>query len=202
MRKIKTVLLSTFLTTAMMMLLSISAYAAQASVSIEPNAADVPQDLVQELAAEYPDTHITITGYKEADPAITPRVWWFNLTEKKTTQSNVLAKDSFVISVARGAAKTLSKTWKGSLSPSCSYQNAQSSLSLNAAITRKYTKTETFNGPSSSSSYNTREFRVKFYEDRGTFKGQYVSDAGDSQNKSGTWKSPTKFLEYSVDRNV
>ncbi|MDR2021924.1 MAG: hypothetical protein LBQ71_01430 [Hungatella sp.] len=202
MKKFKTAFLSTFLTTALMMLFSISAYAAQASVSIEPNAVNVPQDLVQELAAEYPDAHITITGYKEADPAITPRIWWFDLTEKKTTQSDVEAKDSFVISVARGGTKTLSKTWTGSLSPTCSYKNAQNSLSLNATITRTYSKTEKFEGPSNSSSYNSREFRVKFYEDRGTFKGQYVSDAGDSQQKSGTWKSPTKFLEYSVDRNV
>ncbi len=202
MKKIKTALLSTFLSTALMMLFSISAYAEQASVSVEPNAVNVPQELVQELVAEYPDTHITITGYKEAVLAPTPNLWWFDLTEKNTTQQDVMAKDSFVISVARGATKTLSKTWTGSLSPSCSYKNAQSSLSLNGTITRTYSKSETFDGPSEGSSYNTREFRVKFYEDRGTFKGQYVSDAGDSQKKSGTWKSPTRFLEYSVDHRV
>lgn len=202
MKKFKTGLFSTFFTTLLMMLFSISTYAAPASVSIEPNAVNVPQNLVQELAAEYPDAHITITGYKEAAPAISPRLWWFVLTEKKTTQYDALAKDSFVISVARGATKTLSKTWTGSLSPSCSYKNAEASLSLNATITRTYSKSETFNGPSEDSSYNSREFRVKFYEDRGTFKGEYVSDVGDSQPKSGTWKSPTKFLEYSVDLNV
>ncbi len=196
----KRFLSSTLFSTVFIILFSITAYAAPATVTVNPGVPHIPQEKIEALAKDYPDTHITIINYQKSVPNITPNIWWFDLTEKKTTQTDVLAKNKFVISVARGATKTLSKTWSGSISPSCSFKAAFSTLELGATITRSYSKSETFSGPPEGSPYNTREYRVKFYEDRGTFKGYYVSDAGNQQKKSGTWKSPSYYFEYSVDR--
>ena len=52
------------------------------------------------------------------------------ITQKNTTQSNYVDKDSFVISVAKGSKVTLSETWTQSLAASVTHKEAKDALKL------------------------------------------------------------------------
>ena len=75
-------------------------------------------------------------------------------------------------------------------------------LSLNQTLTREFSTSETFVGPPEESSSNSREYRVKMFQDEGTYYGQGASDMGSIEYESGTWTNPTYYLEYTVDYSV
>lgn len=68
---------------------------------------DVPMFIMEDLKKQYPNEHIIINEFGTAQPSIQPRIVWFELIEKKTTATNVLAKQEFIMSVAKGATKQL-----------------------------------------------------------------------------------------------
>lgn len=195
----------------MSMGVSVNAFAVEQNrnkITILPQAADIPQDIVKDIAKSYPNSTITISNWVESDAPfdnqITPRIALPGKITKTTTATKVLKYDYFVISVARGSTKKLTTTWKKSLSPSCSISALKSSLSLAGTIERSYTKEVTFAGPPEGSKYNSREYRVKFYENRGTFtETQRIDDVGHKlPDRSGSWTSPHSYAEFSIDKKV
>lgn len=174
-----------------------------ANVFIGPEAKDVPQEVIDDLVAENgEDSVITIWKYEEATPEPMPRATMFFLESKTVTESKALEGDYFIISVAKGSKKTLSKKFSKTLSASCSESVAKASLSLGSSITAEYSTTYEFSGPPENSTSNSREFRVKFYEDRGTFTGILDFELMHSERVSGTWTSPHSYTEYSIDKKV
>lgn len=172
-------------------------------VIIEAGAYNMPKEDIDEIVRENPNTRIIISNYVEAEPMIQPRlVMGVEITEKKITKSSYVDKDSFVISVAKGSKITLSETWSESLSASVTHAQAKKSLKLNGTITKTYTKTQSFSGPPESSAYNSREYRVKFYAEMGTYKGYYITDMGRGSSVSGSFKNPLRYAEYSIDKKV
>ena len=134
----------------------------------------------------------------DAAPAIQPRlVMGVQITEKKITKSSYVIKDAFVISVAKGSKVTLSQTWSESVSASVTHAEARTALKLNGTITKTYTKTQSFTGPPESSSYNSREYRVKFYVEDGTYNFHMtVIQLGDSSKayvNGGTYLDPVEY---------
>lgn len=123
--------------------------------------------------------------------------------------ADALNKDEFKFSVARGEEVTLSRTYTGSLTGSLSGSPFdKGAIGANITITAQYTKGTKYTGPSESSSFNTREFRMKFYEERGTWKQikQAISTINQeviaTDTKEGTYKKPTRFLSYSIDKKI
>lgn len=172
-------------------------------VIIESNAYNMPEEDISEIVRENPNTRIIISNYVEAEPMIQPRlVMGVEITQKNTTQSNYVDKDSFVISVAKGSKVTLSETWTQSLAASVTHKEAKNALKLNGTITKTYTKTKSFSGPPENSAYNSREYRVKFYADKGTYKGYYITDMGRGPSISGSFKNPLRYAEYSIDKKI
>ena len=109
-------------------------------VIIESNAYNMPEEDISEIVRENPNTRIIISNYVEAEPTIQPRlVMGVEITQKNTTQSNYVDKDSFVISVAKGSKVTLSETWTQSLAASVTHKEAKNALKLNGTITKTYT---------------------------------------------------------------
>lgn len=53
-----------------------------------------------------------------------------------------------------------------------------------------------------NSAYNSREYRVKFYADKGTYKGYYITDMGRGPSISGSFKNPLRYAEYSIDKKI
>lgn len=173
------------------------------NVVIEDSATGIPQEIIDEIARENPNTTITFTNYVEAEPAITPRiVFGITITSKTTTASNYIDKDVFVISVAKGSTKTLTESWTASLAAEATHSDAKEGLKLNGTITKSYSKTEVFSGPLESSQYNSREFRVRFYADKGTYVGYYETDMGRGPEVSGSFKNPLRYAEYTIDRVI
>lgn len=172
-------------------------------VVLEKDALGTPQEVIDEIVKENPNTLITISNYVDSKPAPTPRlVMGIYITSKKTTATNVVDKDLFVISVAKGSEKSLSTEWKESVSASASHSGAKSALGLNGTLTKKYSKTEKFKGPPENSKYNSREYRVKFYVNKGTYSGYYETDMGRGPKVSGTFVDPVRYAEYSIDKTV
>lgn len=190
------------------LVLSVPAFAADSepflpsNVIVEDGARDVPLSVITDLSEAYPDAFVTITDWSSGDELPQPRISWYEITEKKQIATHVPVADRFVLSVARGQTKTLSSKWESSLSATCTIKDAISSLNLNRTITKTYTTTDVFTGPDASSAYNSREYRVKFYEDQGTFKGYLHTDRPDSVAVSGKWTSPNSYAAYSVDKKI
>lgn len=189
---------------------SINTYAAtpkQSEVTILPQANGIPEDVVNDIIKTYPNCSIVISNWVKPNTSnhlITPQIALPGRITKTTTEIKVQKYDYFVISVAKGSTKKLTTTWKKSLSPSCSISALKSSLSLAGTIERTYTKEVTFAGPPEGSKYNSREYRVKFYENRGTFiETQRMDDIGHKlPDRSGTWTSPHSYAEFSIDKKV
>ena len=119
---------------------------------------------------------------------------------KGYTATNVLESDRFMASCARGETKTVTTTITVSLSPS--YTGAPlGGLTLNGSISYSITQGSQLVGPPEGSTYNTREFRCKFYENRGNWS-QFNIILGFPVPLSGTFKEPNHYVSYSIDRTV
>jgi len=180
----------------------------------------IKNEMLKELADENPDTsNITIFAFGSAEtPAIDPRnstaksdsikevspsligeTWWTPAIKTYTAYS-VLESDRFMASCARGETKTVTSTLTAGLSPGYS-GTALGGVSLNGSISYSITVGTTLTGPPEGSSYNSREYRCKFYENRGTWAQVYCI-LGFITNPSGTFQEPSYYLSYSVDRTV
>jgi len=181
---------------------------------------DVPQYIIDDLLLENPNAeNITIYGVGNTDKiieddlsgGITPLnvTYYTNIVTTKTvTNAKALAKDVFQFSVAKGQTVTLSQTYKASLTGSYSGSIFDSSkLGVNLTIEGTYQKSTTYSGPPESSSYNSREFRTRFYEERGNYvqRATKVTNYGqgvvinEPVSSSGTYKKPVSYANYSVD---
>ncbi|WHH57669.1 hypothetical protein [Petroclostridium sp. X23] len=117
---------------------------------------------------------------------------------KKYTHYNVLESDRFMASCARGETKTISSTITEKLSASVDGTIKFGSLNLNNEISYSITRGQTLTGPPEDSSYNTREYRCKFYQNKGTWT-QVGMLNGMPLFFSGSFTEPTKYISYSLD---
>ena len=137
----------------------------------------------------------------------------FGYKNIKTTysnkKSNQVLGDKFQFSVAKGESVTLTQDYEYTFSGSFTGSPfASASLGVGVSITGKYTKSTTYSGPSNSSPYNSREFRLKILGETGNWaqtadkwlmvNGKYTSFIS-SVSSNGTYKKPTSWLDYSVD---
>ena len=62
-------------------------------------------------------------------------------------------------------------------------------LGLELTMTKEYSTEGSWSGPPEESQYNSREYRIKFFEDQGTYTGYQTFDGIPwSDLESGTWK--------------
>lgn len=118
---------------------------------------------------------------------------------KKQTSGNVLRVDRFMASCARGETKTLTSTLTASLA--ADYTGTVSGLKLNGTISYQITKGTVLVGPPEGSRVNTREFRCKFYENKGTWS-QMWTDGSIANLRTGTYREPYRYISYSKDTTV
>lgn len=172
-------------------------------VVIEEGASNMPQEYIDQIANENPNTKIIISNYVTAPPEISPRlIMGAEITSKSITRSRYISKNVFITSVAKGSKLTLGTKFTASLSASVTHKQAKTALGLNSKITLTISATKSFSGPPESSQYNSREYRVKFYAEDGTYKGYYITDMGRGSSISGSFTNPLDYAEYSVDKRV
>lgn len=196
-------------------------------VVIDSGAGFIPQKVIEDLKNSNPRAGlITIYGYYEVSEKINeassyknqttlkmgiipppPRYVYINSTT--VTDAEVLAKDEFKFSVARGEEVTLTQAYEGSLKGTISgIPFNKGAIGAEITIKAVYQKGTKYSGPPQGSIENCREFRMKFYEERGTWKqikesySVVTNKLIGSETKTGTYKKPTKFLSYSIDRIV
>ncbi len=172
-------------------------------VIIEEGVLHIPQEYVDQIAKENPNTLITISEYVKAVPEISPRFVIATVITKKTiTKPKYVYADYFVASVAKGSTFTLKVEWSKTLSFSVTHSDAKTPLQLNDSITKKYSVGATFTGPPENSSYNSRSYRVRFFAEDGTYEGYRVHDTGQTLNISGTFRNPIEYSAYTIDSKV
>lgn len=187
----------------------------QPKVIISDTAASVPNNVIQDIIKENPDAgQITITDFGTSDinksytsyqpMALAAGISYTNVV-KSQTQSGVLAKSSFVISVAKGQSLEIGYSWSSSLSCSITGGIDKNSLGITGSITSSFSATQKFDGPSEGSAYNSRSYYVRFYENRGT----YTATCRDSSlgttisyPVSGSYTEPAFYVSYSIDSIV
>lgn len=172
-------------------------------VIIEENALNIPQEHVEQLAKENPNSLVTISEYVKAEPEISPRFVIATVITKKTiTKPRYVYGDYFVASVGKGATFTLQTEWSKTLSFFVTHSDAKAPLQLSDSITKTYSVGVTFTGPPENSSYNSRSYRVRFFAEDGTYEGYRVHDTGQTLNISGTFRNPIEYSAYTVDSNI
>ena len=138
------------------------------------------------------------------NPRVIIVVWnGFQVVSKTTTRTNYAVNDHFIISVAKGQTITLGTKKTFSLKNSVTGKATASELELSGTLTAEYSASSTWQGPPEDSVYNGREYRVKFYENQGTYTGYSVL-AGIliDELESGTWSEPSRYLQYSRDYRI
>lgn len=194
------------------------------NIVVNPNGLSIPQELIQDLIESNPDAGLitiydysevpsvqdrTIQSYESPSALLPPTYVYRYTTSKSVTQPDALVKDEFKFSVARGEKVTLSQTYTGSLKGSISGSPwDKGAIGAEITITAQYYKGTIYSGPPESSSYNTREFRMKFYEERGTWKQirEAISTINQeviaTETKTGSYNKPTRYLSYSIDKTI
>lgn len=193
------------------------------------NDIDVPEEIIEQLIMENPDVgsiHILDYGDMEQNlvqpqivqPQISsslldPIGWTSRYENIKTTLTrhvaDSLAKDEFKFSVARGETVTLSQTYEGSLTGSYT-GSVVGDIGVSFSVKATYLKGTTYSGPAENSAYNSREFRMKFYQDIGTYNQTadlvtyhyLVKISSEPKSFTGTYYKPTKYLSYSLDKKL
>lgn len=189
---------------------SISSISAVAPTIIVAPDVEVPESVLLDLQSEHPDAlQITIYEYSDVSEPISPPVVPAYVSrviniEKTTLQTNVLVQDEFIISVAKGQTVQLDSSITYELKADVSGKAKISELGLTASIKKTFTTSVSWSGPPESSSANSREFRIKFYENRGTYTGvyQFGPTGMGFEEVEGTWSEPSKYLQYSIDHRL
>lgn len=110
----------------------------------------------------------------------------------------------FVTSVARGATYSFSSSRSFTISANVTGGAKAVDISVNASMTRTYSTTYTFNGPSESSQYTTRMFYIDWYTDNGSYH-RYCLDESTTPYPTLVWEqygdfyAPAYYVEYSRD---
>ena len=76
-------------------------------------------------------------------------------------------------------------------------------ISVAKGQTIQLSSTTTFSLEANSTA-NSREDRIKFYENQGTYTAvrQFGPTGMGFEEISGTWSEPVKYLQYSIDHRV
>ena len=181
-----------------------------ADVTIEEGASGIPQSVVDDIVSDADGEHVTIHEWGVVEAA-EPRIiigpivtTGFRVTSKVKTEHQAIGKDEFIISVARGMSISLtsSKTYK--LDCSISGTPSSAELGITASISHTYTINVVWNGPGENSPYNTRSYRIRFFEDRGTYEGYHTFMDGIlwDQKETGVWEEPVSYALYSIDSYI
>lgn len=164
-------------------------------IAIADNLANGERIIIEEIGVVEQDNESVETVQPCLDWTVTIE------TEKELISKNHVMKDDFIISVAKGETATLTKTYNGSVSQSISGSYYSLDAELKGTVSCTYSMTKVWNGPSESSSYNSREFRVKYLGDKYSYTQKRCLDGYVSGTKSGTVTIPTKYASYSIDSN-
>lgn len=201
-------------------------------LNISKDANDVPLEIVQQIVEENRDaSSIRILEYGEIkdignspeqmenfDTESIPEYGtslmfkYKNIKTYKTVKyKNQVAKDEFKFSVAKGETVSLKTEYTGVLKGKISGQYfKKSNIGAEITIKGKYSKGTKYSGPPESSKYNAREYRMKFYQEVGTYKqvadkvtyyGLHIEKT-EKVSKTGSYKKPTKYVSYSIDKKV
>lgn len=178
----------------------------------------VPDNVIQDLVRENPNVgQITILEYgtcnkneltsDKIENDITPNGIFTKTyydVKKTVTKTDICVKDELVISVAKGQSVTLEEKWSGSLSSNISGEISSAKLDITSKISKSYSATVSFAGPPENSKKNCRKYKVKFYEQQGTYiakwhQGSVSSGTLKYGTENGTFSEPTHYLCYSTD---
>ncbi len=193
------------------------AFAELPSVTIMPEASDVPSSVILDIQTENADAEaITVTGWHANVQVDCSAVysqnygWTYQDVIVTTTGTSQALSTHFVTSVAKGASDPLAtefvKTVSSSVELTAGNATVPSSndLGIAASVTATISVPQTLNGPPESSACNSRQFYVRFYGDTGTWSARAVWQLNPANRPiiSGTWSIPTSWAEYSVDRII
>lgn len=121
-------------------------------------------------------------------------------TKKRYTKKNVFYKDVFIDSCAKGETKTVTRSIEASIEASVSGNATVADLGLTGSLTYVMEKGKELCGPDEDSDCNTREFRCKFYINKGKWSQYLIGDPSGDAIYSGSFKEPRRFVSYSKDR--
>lgn len=215
------------LSTILFLLMFLNAVIADAPASSEPvvifsgTGNQVPAQVLEQLLQENADAvAIQITKWTPSVSNgvstydfIGPPVWYYISLTKSVTQRATTLDDRYIISCAKGVTKTLTTTFSHTVHSEISFSGSiggegyplatTTELGIDGSNTVTIATTVQYTGPSEDSEANSREFRVRWYGDIGTWSGvlKYVA-SDETVVVTGNWIGVVGAVEYSIDRFI
>lgn len=144
----------------------------------------------------------TISPQSSVDPNVNPIVYTYETTNKNSGSEYAKKPDSFVISVARGQVSTLTKKFSATVSTSITSGTPFLKSKIGTSMTASYSVSHKFKGPAENSSYNSREYRLRFYLQKKKWTQTRFLNGVKEKVRTGTAVVPTRYSLYSIDHKV
>lgn len=127
--------------------------------------------------------------------------------KKTVTRSDSPLDDKFITSSAKGMTLSSSTKFESSVNSLVTGKLNAKALGLTARLGFSMEPDYTLTGPPEYSKANTREYRVKFYGNTGTYTAAERSGLPGGagmmmRDITGTWSEPLKYYIYAVDRAI
>lgn len=158
----------------------------------------VDENLDSDTFIIYEVGHIETKDWLPNEIFVTQGITSFMPLVTSYTSKNVFESDRFIESCAKGETITISRTITEKLSLDFSGDMHIGTGGLKNEISYSLTKGKTLVGPPESSRYNSRQFRCKFYQNKGNWS-QIVFLNGIKYTFKGNFKEPAYYVSYSKD---
>lgn len=198
--------------------------AAGARVSVAPGVEDVPDKVMEDLASEYgSDETVTILSISfapimaetsagedgaqaasKAETKVYSKACLYTIDSITVTQTFVQTRDDFILSIAKGETDLLSEDYVNSIASTVSGDTPVKLLGLNESLHVSIEAGTKLSGPPEESMNNSREYRVKYYCDEGSYKAgrENVYLPSIREYIAGDWSSPVCGVLYCIDRYI
>lgn len=201
-----------------------SSLAAGARVSVAPGIESVPDKMMDDLASAYgPDETVTILSISfapimpetsagedgaqaasKAETKVYSKACLYTSAAITATQKFVETRDDFILSFAKGETDLFSEDYVNSISCMVSGDIPVKLLGLTESLNVTIEAGTKLSGPPEESINNSREYRVKYYCDKGSYKAERVNVYLPSIHEyiAGNWSSPACGVLYCIDRYI
>lgn len=198
--------------------------AAGERVSVAPGIDGVPDQVNHDLAGAYgPGETVTILSVSfapampetpagggdaqaasNAETKVYCKACLYTLAAKTVEQTLIETRDDFLFSFAKGESELLTEDYVSSISCKASGDTPVKLLGLNETFHAAIKAGTKISGPPEESGENSREFRIKYYCDKGSYKAGRVNVYLPSirEYTAGSWESPACGVLYCIDRYI
>ena len=169
-----------------------------------PGTGELPEDATEDDAAQSANDKAAAQNESSGETQTYFMACRYSDVVITTDQTNIASKDDFIFSAAKGETALLADAIKMNFTASVAGHASAGVLGLTESLQVTFPEGTIFVGPPEESSLNSREYRVKFYLDKGSYKVKRENVYLPSLQEyiAGSWTAPAFCITYCIDRYI